>query len=540
MIRTSPPRATLAFALALAGCGPGVLKLNVTLFTKSCKADRDPARNVAKLRFTITGDNLPPIVVDNVGFADGKASIPAIPVGSNRHLRVEALDGPSPAGKVVASGDSGPIDASGAQNPVNATVFLRSVNAFSPTNSADDPTQCTHMTSPRAGHTMSLLGDGRVLIAGGISVDSTGNHYLKSAEVYDPKTGKFTPTTTPTSPRAFAAAATLSRSTTPDTVFVSGGEFLSNQVATALKPAETFDASVDNGPGNPLGAWHFSPMKYARSHHSATEDTTGRVLIAGGISSGEVDAPTMVAQLEYFDPAAGSVTPSTAMLSQARANHAAIALSNGMVLLAGGSDGSNNALGSMEAFLFVSSEYARSATLSSLTLTSKHARPAAVRLLDSGDHDLDRVLVAGGFDTTFNVSTRLQHVSTVVEVVDAGANPPRLVVPAPAALTVPRADACVAALSGGGAIVIGGDYSDSSSGMLKSTSTADLYTPATSGAGGLALALVDGPMKDARHLFACLRLADGSVMVSGGLQWGSGGTPTTLDSAEIYQPVTLP
>jgi len=68
------------------------------------------------------------------------------------------------------------------------SVHPRLPLGFSPTGS---------MTAARDTHTATLLSDGRVLIAGGYA----GLTYLASAELYDPKTGTFSPTGSMATPR---------------------------------------------------------------------------------------------------------------------------------------------------------------------------------------------------------------------------------------------------------------------------------------------------------------------------------------------------
>ena len=66
-----------------------------------------------------------------------------------------------------------------------AELYDARTGAFSPTGS---------MTTFRSSHTATLLADGRVLIAGGERAQPGGADDLSSAELYDPKTAEFTAT----------------------------------------------------------------------------------------------------------------------------------------------------------------------------------------------------------------------------------------------------------------------------------------------------------------------------------------------------------
>ena len=66
--------------------------------------------------------------------------------------------------------------------------ILASAELYDPTTNTIHP--AGRMTTPRAGHTATLLADGRVLFAGGY----TSQGVTASAEIYDPATGAFAPT----------------------------------------------------------------------------------------------------------------------------------------------------------------------------------------------------------------------------------------------------------------------------------------------------------------------------------------------------------
>jgi hypothetical protein len=120
-----------------------------------------------------------------------------------------------------------------------------------------------NLITPRHKHTAGLLPDGRVLIAGG-SDERDWNGNLNSAEIYDPRTGKFSP----------AASLRDSRFKLPDeAVQLPSGRLL---VAGGSKSVEVFD---------PLSGRFLlasGQMNDARHFMSATSLKDGRVLLAGG------------------------------------------------------------------------------------------------------------------------------------------------------------------------------------------------------------------------------------------------------------------
>lgn len=116
--------------------------------------------------------------------------------------------------------------------------------------------------------TAVLLADGRVLIAGG----ANNGTYLKSAEIYDPATGTFSTTGSMNEARADARAVLL-----PDgRVLIAGGDRGSNIMdAMFLGSAEIYDPAT--GKFTPTGS-----MKDKRTLFCAMLLADGKVLVAGG------------------------------------------------------------------------------------------------------------------------------------------------------------------------------------------------------------------------------------------------------------------
>ena len=173
------------------------------------------------------------------------------------------------------------------------------------------------MTTARELHTATLLGDGKVLIAGG----SDGVDYLKTAELFDPSTGTFTATASMNAARIFHTATLLG----DGKVLIAGGYDGKATLATA----ELFDPLT--GTFTAAGS-----MTTARDGHTATLlsngtlPNNGKVLIAGGVGGLGI-----LATAELFDPSTGIFT-STGSLPGRRGNHTATLLKDGMVLVTGG------------------------------------------------------------------------------------------------------------------------------------------------------------------------------------------------------------
>jgi large repetitive protein len=208
-------------------------------------------------------------------------------------------------------------------------LYDPSTNAFATTGS---------MTTARVDHTATLLSDGRVLIAGGFSVQGGPLVGLASAELYDPKTGTFSPTGSMITARGSQTATLLS----DGRVLIAGGAIEADITGKFLASAELYDPKT--GAFSPTGS-----MITARGVQTATLLSDGRVLIAGGsdlrLIAGGNDSPGDslagggLASAELYDPTSGGFSP-TGSMTTARAGQTATLLSDGRVLIAGGSDSS--------------------------------------------------------------------------------------------------------------------------------------------------------------------------------------------------------
>ena len=138
------------------------------------------------------------------------------------------------------------------------------------------------MATARASQTATLLGDGRVLIAGGAVYPSGGGlTSFASAELYDPRTGSFSATGSMAHARVYHTATLL-----PDgRVLIAGGE--NNDSNPWLSSAELYVPNTGNFAGT-------GSMSLGSVFGTATLLADGRVLVAGASYK---DQPLALAEL---------------------------------------------------------------------------------------------------------------------------------------------------------------------------------------------------------------------------------------------------
>ncbi|HQR30758.1 MAG TPA: hypothetical protein PLL32_10135, partial [Anaeromyxobacteraceae bacterium] len=207
--------------------------------------------------------------------------------------------------------------ASGRRSIAGVQSYVAGADVYDPVTGSFTATEPmlppTGEGATRAGHTATLLPGGKVLLAGGAEMFSSGAPpgfgFYTRAHLYDPTTGTFGQTGQTITYRQLHTATLLPNGK----VLLAGGGSAS---------AELYDPTT--GAFTATGS-----MGLARGAHTATLLPSGRVLVAGG------DSLSALPTAEVYDPATGQFTPTGAM-TERRASHAATLLPDGAVLLTGG------------------------------------------------------------------------------------------------------------------------------------------------------------------------------------------------------------
>jgi N-acetylneuraminic acid mutarotase len=219
-----------------------------------------------------------------------------------------------PSGQVLVSGGTG------------SNGFLDGAEVYHPHTGSWAGTGSMH--NSRLEFTATLLHDGQVLVVGGGGT----NGVLAGAELYDPRTGKWTLTGSMHTPRVYHTATLLPDGRVLVTGGVSGG--CSGSACTGiLAGAEIYDPRT--------GIWTTTgSMHQVRARQTATLLPDGQVLVAGGAAGGAETAGTdLLVSAEIYNPSTGKWKATNSMHTAAGARSATL-LRNGLVLVAGGWDGS--------------------------------------------------------------------------------------------------------------------------------------------------------------------------------------------------------
>ncbi|MBI5537654.1 MAG: hypothetical protein HY898_33330 [Deltaproteobacteria bacterium] len=311
-----------------------------------------------------------------------------------------------------------------------------------------------NMTVKRYFHTATLLGDGRVLVAGGRADNFTV--HLK-AELYSPTSGTFTTTANMSTGRTNQSAVVLADGRVMITGGVSGG-------GSTLNSAEAFDPNNATWVG-------LAAMKSARSNHTTTALPSGEVLAAGG------EAGATLQSAELYNTV-NNTWVLTQNMQVARLNHTATLLDNGKVLVTGGEN--PGMLSSAELYFRTFETWTLTPAMS--VARSSHTATAM---------DNNKVLIAGGDGSPVVIGAQVYNAAN--NTWEA----------APDMSTARRYHAAAKLLNG--RVVVSGGYTTS---YLTSSEMFDPGNPGWS---------PGGDMKAARIRHTATTLNNGKVLVTGGL-----------------------
>ena len=174
------------------------------------------------------------------------------------------------------------------------------------------------MTQARSGHTMTLLNDGNVLIAGGENCTSAAScTATATAEIYDPAAGTFTATGNTMYWARFDASAVALNSGVVMIVGGFDGTNLPNYPTMYNPTTNQFTFMTPH-------------MITPRFSATATLLNNGQVLIAGGSTCAPPGCPTNAAR---YDPVANAFTSVSGGMTVSRFSQSATLTTNGQVYI---------------------------------------------------------------------------------------------------------------------------------------------------------------------------------------------------------------
>jgi hypothetical protein len=262
----------------------------------------------------------------------------------------------------------------------------------------------------------------------------------------------------------------------------------------AMASSELFEPNQSASSGSFVAT---GAMNTARTGHTATVLTNGRVLVAGG-SSKIFGTGKVFAIAELYNPSKGRFSNTGAML-EARTGHTATLLADGKVLIAGGDDGTTSLPG---AELYDPA----SATFTATGAMSIGRDECTATLLANG-----QVLIAGGFQRLPDGSGSRLDTAELYDPVTGSFS-------LTGTMTSARQGPTATLLPDGRVLIAGGVSNDAG------LDTAELYDPVTG------LFSPAGHMTTSRYGHLAAALGDGDVLIAGGID----NAGSSLASAEIF------
>jgi N-acetylneuraminic acid mutarotase len=368
-------------------------------------------------------------------------------------------------GSVLAIGGA---DASG-QSMSFVEKYNPTANSWSPVAS---------MSAARLNLAAAVLSDGSVLAMGGVS-SAYPTTFLSSVEKYNPTTNNWSYVASMGAARYNFSATTLQ----DGSVLAIGGRNNSGRLSSVEKYNPT------------TNLWQYVvSLPFAYEQGSAVTLSNGKVVLIGGMLGGNVAPVPNIYQ--YDAPAISASINTKASMNTARFASAATMLTDGSVVVLGGSNGTLYQ-SSAEKYNPITNSWSSIASMSAIRYS-----PAAATLSDGS------VLALGGFTGT---TTSLTSVLSSVEKYSSGTWS------AVAPMSTTRESLAAVTLSDGSVLAIGGHDGTSYLSSVEKYSSGVWTTVAH--------------MSTARAGLASTVLQDGSVLAIGGFNGG-----TFLSSVEKYTP----
>jgi hypothetical protein len=340
-----------------------------------------------------------------------------------------------------------------------------------------------------------------ILLPDGQVLAVTGDRtpYGNSAELYNPATGSWTLTGSPAQFHEFGSVTLLANGQ----VLLAGGSSNSifNGTPIPIAPAELYDPKT--------GEWSTTgSLVTPRQDHAAVLLTNGQVLVAGGRDwNSSLFGLYSIGSAELYNPATGT-WQATGSMHESRDHFAAELLGDGTVLVAGGTLSSNNGTNNTYTYLATAEIYNPATgewtSIANMPTNTPRIGPLQSALLTNGDVLVPRVAF-------FNPETGTWT--------STGAALPNV--------TIGAGPSTATLLTTGDVLLTGFESIYNATPPENATFLYDFSSNAyTSGAS----------MTTTRYQNAATLLPNGQVLVSGGFRYETGYGHIPLSSTELYTP----